>query len=125
MGRTVLRLPKGGIVPIDFNEDDEVWGSALIECIQTAMATFSLRINFLSANEVIHSQENHARPSQLPADSVTSSMKCKKPLPRGEKLMQSHSSTVGDERAMKVIGHRVAKAILAEKKANGNRRKFM
>ena len=89
MGRTILKLSRGGIAPIDFDEDDEVWGIALVKRMQHAMATFSLRISLLSDNENYQLPNHEVRSSQLPVDPTRSSMNTKR-----RKLRHEENSSV-------------------------------
>ncbi|KAL9634500.1 MAG: hypothetical protein Q9164_004049 [Protoblastenia rupestris] len=51
MRRTLLKLSRGGVAPIDIINGDEGWEEDLVQDMRAAMSTFSLRVSFLAEKE--------------------------------------------------------------------------
>ena len=51
MRRTLLKLSRGGVAPIDIINGDEGWEDDLVQDMKAAMSTFSLRVSFLAEKE--------------------------------------------------------------------------
>lgn len=121
--RRIFKFSKGGVAPIDY-ENLEVGISGLVNDLEAAMASLSLQISFLDGTSIVVQPDCTSPVIQQPKDKLIPKQKPRKPSPLARVQPLKQLSTIqSNEGSMKVVGNRVAKAVLNDKKMEPTKRK--